>query len=85
MEYDYSSICDAVNKIMKFTKEIAELITNTLNEIRPYIKEIWKFMQLSTKKELNEKVKHNPIRNIKPNKAIMLRKRTNVYYCRNNC
>lgn len=73
---EFNDIREAFSSVYKAFKEFVDTIVKAWNTlIIPFLKEI----------EVPEKKSHIPVKEIKPNKVIVLSKRSNVYYCRNNC
>lgn len=60
----------------------AKIFIDVWEHMAPPIKELLELL-----KEIKSivKIKYDPVKEIKPNKVILINKRFNMYYCRNNC
>lgn len=71
-----------IHKASILLKYIADEL---ISVIKSCMKEILELIELLSGVEVIKKLNYKPVKEIKPNKVVMLNKRLTRYYCRNNC
>lgn len=71
--------------LLEFVEAFKKLCIAVWERVKVAIVKLARLAQVIRKKKPITRVRYDPVRKIAPRKPIMLDKRTNMYYCRNNC
>lgn len=82
MNTDFKELFKSLTDIGKGLRELAEIISETWDGLMCPIRKLFKIL---SEMDFKEKKKYAPVKKITPNKVVLLSKRSNVHYCRNNC
>lgn len=90
MNLDYNGLSYEEVQIMskavcKAFKLFNHIVDEVISATKPYMKELLELIELLNDVEVIKKTNYKPVKEIKPNKVILLNKRFKRHYCRSNC
>ena len=72
-------------ELMETIEAFKKIIIDAWERLKVALSKVSRLFQEIMKQESITRVRYDPIRKIVPVKSRLMDKRTNMYYCRNNC